>query len=491
MESVKRIVIVGGGTAGWMAAAAFAKKLGSQFNIALIESDDIPTVGVGEATIPPIQAFHKMLGINEKDFLRATQATFKLGIEFVNWGAKNTQYFHSFGSTGQGFWAGDFHHIWLRGLNEGKVESFAHYCLETQAAYAEKFSLGGKHPLNYAYHLDAGLYAKFLRDFCEPLGVQRIEGKVVQVNLASESGAIESLRLESDKLIEGDLFIDCSGFQGLLIEKALHVGYEDWSHWLLCDRAIAVQTQSVKTPAPYTQSIAHQAGWQWRIPLQNRTGNGLVFSSQFMSDEQAKALLLENVNGENINEPRVIHFRPGRRHKGWQKNCIALGLASGFIEPLESTSIHLIMTGIMRTLLLFPFDGIKQSLVDEYNKQLALELEDIRDFIILHYTVGKPNEGDFWNYCRKMDIPDSLKQRINLFSETAQIFKKSDELFRVDSWVQVLIGQGITPASFHHGVLQMPDADLQNFLTSYHIGIKKYTQTIPSHINFINQYLAQ
>lgn len=488
MNTIKRVIIVGGGTAGWMAAAAFSKMLGSQLDITLVESDAIATVGVGEATIPPIRAFHHMLGIDEKDFLRATQATFKLGIEFSNWGAKDTQYFHSFGSTGKGFWAGDFHHIWLRALHESKVETFAEYCLETQAAYAEKFSLGGKHPLNYAYHLDAGLYAQYLRRFCEPLGVKRVEGKVLNVNLDDDSGVIRSLILESGSVVEGDFFIDCSGFQGLLIEKALHVGYEDWSHWLLCDKAVAVQTQSVKDPAPYTQSIAHDAGWQWRIPLQNRTGNGLVFCSQYMTDEQAKKLLLENVHGKTINEPRVINFRPGRRRKGWEKNCIALGLASGFIEPLESTSIHLIMTGIMRTMLLFPFEGIKQSLIDEYNNQLTAELEDIRDFIILHYKVGERNESGFWNHCCAMEVPDTLTQRIALFSETAQVFKKQDELFRVDSWVQVMLGQGIMPKSFHHAALQMPKSQLDDFLTNYHAGIKHYTSTMPTQKQFLSQY---
>ena len=489
-DSVVKVVILGGGTAGWMAAAAFGKLLKGQVDVTLVESKDIPTVGVGEATIPPLQAFHQRLGIDEQDFLRATNATFKLGIEFKGWGGESSQYFHSFGSTGKGFWAGDFHHLWLRGKEYGIEKPFAEYCLETQAAQQGKFTKEGKPRINYAYHLDAGLYARFLRGFSENLGVKRIEGMVEDVNQEPSTGDIASLRLKSGKVIEGDFFIDCSGFRGLLIEQTLHTGYEDWSHWLLCDRAVAMQTSLDESPQPFTKSVAYEAGWRWRIPLQNRVGNGVVYSSKYWSDIQAQEALLAGVSGVPINEPRVIKFQPGRRLQGWKNNCVALGLASGFIEPLESTSIHLVMTGIMRLLLLFPHQGEHQVLRNEYNLQLKRELEDIRDFIIAHYKVNTRGDGGFWRHCKSMAVPESLKQRLELFSKTGQIFKKEDELFRVDSWTQVLIGQGLSPESFHLAAHQMPEVELKEFLLGYHQGIKKYVNSLPSQEKFIAQYCA-
>lgn len=487
---VRKVVIVGGGTAGWMAAAAFGKMLGQQLEIVLVESDTIPTVGVGEATIPTIQGFHRLLGIDEQEFLRETQGTFKLGIQFKHWGSKQADYFHSFGSTGKGFWAGDFHHLWVRGLAKGLQLPFAEYCLETQAAQEGKFTKASKPAINYAYHLDAGLYAKYLRGFSEKFGVKRIEGKIQKVHQNKDNGNIGSVELESGECISGDLFVDCSGFRGLLIEQTLHTGYEDWSHWLPCDTAIAVQTKPTSKPKPLTQSIAHENGWRWRIPLQTRVGNGLVYCSKFWSEDQAKEVLLKSIDGETITEPRVIKFRTGKRRKGWNKNCVALGLASGFIEPLESTSIHLIMTGVMRLMLLFPYDGNMTTLADEYNKQLLAELEDIRNFIILHYFVGKKGEGDFWDYCRTMEIPDSLLHRLELFEKTAQIFKKQDELFRIDSWTQVMIGQGLIPKSFHAAALQMPEQELEQFLQGYHAGIKKHVSTLPTQSEFIKTYCA-
>lgn len=488
MSQLSKLVIVGGGTAGWMAAAAFGKMLKGQLDITIIESDDIPTVGVGEATIPPLQAFHRLLGIDEQAFLKSTNGTFKLGIQFSGWGDAQSQYFHSFGSTGKGFWAGDFQHIWLRGQEYGVSKTYSEYCLETQAALSGKFTKEGKPKINYAYHLDAGLYAKFLREFSEQYGVKRIEGFIDIVDQDPVTRDIKSVRLRSGKIIEGDFFIDCSGFKGLLIEQALHAGYEDWSHWLLCDRAVAMQTSLQESPKPFTQSVAYEGGWRWRIPLQNRVGNGVVYSSKYWSDEKAQETLLQSVDGEPLNEPRVIPFKPGRRLEGWKNNCVALGLASGFIEPLESTSIHLVMTGIMRLLILFPHQGEEAVLRNEYNMQLKRELEDVRDFIIAHYKVNTRGDGGFWQHCRNMPIPESLQQRLDLFKGTAQLFKKEDELFRVDSWTQVLIGQGLSPTSFHLAAEKMPENDLREFLQGYHEGIRKYVSSLPTQAQFIEKY---
>lgn len=481
----KTLVIVGGGTAGWMAAAAFGKMLKGQVNVQLIESDIIPTVGVGEATIPPLQGFHRLLGVDENQFLKATNGTFKLGIDFSGWGGEKSHYFHSFGSTGKSFWAGDFQHLWLRGRQSGVRHDFSNYAPETQAALAGKFAKGSKPELGYAYHLDAGLYAKFLRAFSEGYGVTRKEGFVENVLQDEVTSDIIAVRLKTGEVIEGDFFVDCSGFQGLLIEKALHVGYEDWSHWLLCDRAVAMQTELVEEPKPYTQSTAYEGGWRWRIPLQNRAGNGVVYSSKYWSDDQAQAVLKRDAGGKPISEPRVIPFRPGRRHQGWKNNCVALGLASGFIEPLESTSIHLIMTGIMRFMLLFPKDANYGHLRDEYNRQLKFELEDIRDFIIAHYCVNQRNDSGFWRHCREMAVPPSLEHRLSLFKTTAQLFRSADELFRIDSWAQVLIGQGVIPDSYSLAAEQMPISDLKEFLKNYFEDISRYVTKMSSHSEYL------
>ena len=416
-QKITKIVIAGGGTAGWMAAASLSKLLGKSIDITLVESDEIGTVGVGEAAIPTLTAFHRLLGINEQDFMKATHSTFKLGINFENWKKGDDEYMHGFGRVGKECWAGEFQHFWLHGKQNNIDFDFDHYCPEIQAAKAEKFALS-KNGLNYSYHLDATLYAKYLRNFAEAHGVNRIEGKIVDVVKDNKTGNINSITLADGKVIEGQLFIDCTGFIGLLIEQSLHTGYEDWSHWLPCDSAVAVQTESVSAPLPYTRSIAHESGWQWRIPLQHRVGNGLVFCSKYLSDDDAKTLLTNNIEGEKINQPRVIKFKTGRRRKGWNKNCVALGLSSGFLEPLESTSIHLIMSGILRLIRLFPYEGISKSAVNEYNQQLTAELEHIRDFIILHYHATEREDTPFWQYCKNMEIPESLQQRLDLFKET-------------------------------------------------------------------------
>jgi len=486
-QKITKVVIAGGGTAGWMAAASLSKLLGKSFDITLVESDDIATVGVGEAAIPTLTAFHRLLGINEQAFMKATHSTFKLGINFENWKNGDDEYMHGFGRVGKECWAGEFQHFWLHGKQNNIEFDFDHYSPEIQAAKAEKFALS-KGGLNYSYHLDATLYAKFLRSFAEAHGVKRIEGKIIDVAKDSKTGDIKSLQLANGNVIEGQLFIDCTGFVGLLIEKALHTGYEDWSHWLPCDSAVAVQTKSVSEPLPYTRSIARESGWQWRIPLQHRVGNGLVFCSKYLADDDAKNMLMDNIEGEPINQPRVIKFKTGRRRKGWNKNCVALGLSSGFLEPLESTSIHLIMSGVLRLIRLFPFEGITPSIVKEYNQQLTSELEHIRDFIILHYHATQREDTPFWQYCKNMEIPDSLKQRLDLFKETGRVFTSEGELFRVDSWTQVMIGQGVCPEQYHQIAAIMKQHELERFLGDIRQTIDKAIAGLPSHQSFLNDY---
>lgn len=487
-NSVKKIVIAGGGTAGWMAAATLSCQLGPVLDISLIESDDIGTVGVGEATIPPMQSFHKLIGVDEQEFLRATQGTFKLGISFENWGEIGDRYIHSFGQTGKEFWAADFQHFWLKLRELGSPAEFGDFCLELQAAKENKFAITDNPRINYAYHFNATLYAQFLRKFSEARGVKRIEGKIAEVTTNSDSGFIETLKLESGQVVEGDLFIDCTGFRGLLIEQTLKTGYEDWSHWLVNDSAIAVQTESIKPAIPYTRSIAHPSGWQWQIPLQSRVGNGMVYSTRFISDEDAKKTFMANLEGPVINEPRVIKFKTGRRLKGWNKNCVAFGLASGFIEPLESTSIHLIMSGILRLIKLFPNQGINPVNVEEYNKQSAFEIESIRDFVILHYKATERSDSEYWRYCRDMEVPETLAHRMQLFAESGLAFKGDGEIFRIDSWTQVMLGQRIYPKSYHPIVNVMNADDLKRSISEYAIGIKKRVAQLPSHADFVTKY---
>ena len=489
-SAIKHVVIAGGGTAGWMTAAAFTKLLGNDIKVTLIESDDIGTVGVGEATIPPIKNFHKLLGISEQEVMKATHATFKLGINFENWGEIAEQYIHSFGVTGKECWAGEFHHFWLHGRSRGHQEEFGEYCFELQAAKQNKFALSKDTPINYAYHFDATLYAQYLRKFSEKLGVNRIEGKISQVDKCPDTGNISAITLASEQEIAADFFIDCTGFRGLLIEQSLHTGYEDWSHWLPCDSAIAVQTKSISKPRPYTRSIAHDAGWQWQIPLQHRVGNGLVFCSKYLTDDDAKTLLLNNIAGETITEPRVIKFKTGRRRKGWHKNCVAIGLSSGFIEPLESTSIHLIMTAIVRLLRLFPYNGVTTSAVNEYNSKLDSELNAVRDFIILHYHVNHRQDSQFWQHCQNMDIPASLAHKIQLFKETGRVFLDDGDIFRVDSWTQVMLGQGLMPMQYHQIANIMNDNELQNFLSTIKTSISAAVERLPEHEDFIKQYCS-
>src|SRR5438270_8706322 len=448
-QSIKRVVIAGGGTAGWIAAFALAKQLGALVEITLVESDEIGTVGVGESVIPTARTFHEYMGIDEADFVRATGSTFKLGISFEDWAREGHRYIHSFGTIGRSTWMVDFHHFWLRARELGVAADIGAYCLEHEAAAAGRFGPSQQVPLNYAYHLDAGLYGRYLRGLAETAGVRRVEGKIAEVRQNGESGDIEALVLESGVAIEGDLFIDCTGFRALLIGKALGVAFEDWSHWLPTDSALAVQTRAVEPPLPFTRAIAHRAGWRWRIPLQHRMGNGLVYSSAHMADDEARALLDESVVGERLIEPRLIRFKAGYRPKVWVKNCIAIGLSSGFVEPLESTSIHLIMIAVTRLLHDFPHRLACSAVAERFNAQAARAIESIRDFIVLHYHLNERDDSDFWRDCRSMSVPVSLAERIALFRDAAHAFQEAHDLFRIDSWVQVMPGPRVIPSSYH------------------------------------------
>jgi tryptophan halogenase len=486
---VKRVVIAGGGTAGWVAAAALVKQLGPLIDITLVESDEIGTVGVGESTIPTSRSFHQLLGIDEQAFMRATQATFKLGIAFENWGRIGDRYIHSFGEIGRrSTWMAEFHHFWLEARAQGFGGSLADYCFELQASEAGKFAKADGLDINYAYHLDATLYARFLRGLAEPAGVQRVEGRIARVEQHAETGFIEALVLESGVRVEGDLFIDCTGFRALLIEQTLQTGFEDWTRWLATDSAFAVQTRSTGPAIPLTRAIAHDAGWRWRIPLQHRVGNGIVYASAFMTDEDARARLLAEIDGDALIEPRLIRYQTGRRRRVWNRNCIALGLASGFIEPLESTSIHLVKVAVTRLIQQFPFGGCDPAQADRFNAQSRDELEGIRDFIVLHYHLTEREDSPFWRHCRTMDIPASLAQRIALFREHAHAWQDGGDLFRVDSWVQVLLGQRLEPRSYHQLARIMGATELRDALLGLKANIDAAVARLPSQEQFLASY---
>ena len=484
-----RVVVAGGGTAGWLAAYSLVKRLGNLLDITLVESDQIGTVGVGEATVPTMHRFHQFFGIDEREFMHATQATFKLGIIFDNWGAPGESYAHTFGEIGQSNWMVEFHQYWLEAHANGFGGSLEDYCLELKAAKAGKFAKKvGETPLTYAFHLDATAYAGYLRKKSESLGVRRVEGKIGEVTIDPETGNIQSLELEQDRQVAGDFFIDCTGFRGLLLGDALDVEFEDWSHWLAADRALAVQTKSTEPPPPYTRAIAHSSGWQWRIPLQSRTGNGLVYSSRFCSDDDARGTLLGNITGETITEPRLLRFKTGRRINAWQKNCVAIGLSSGFIEPLESTSIHLIDTALVRLMRLFPFSGAMAPLAEQFNQDTRTEWEAVRDFIILHYKQTQRDDSEFWNFYRTMDIPDSLAHRIEIFKENGYVWPDLANLFRSHSWIQVMFGQGLFPENCHGASRILPPEALKLELKKLSENVNQNLAKLPVHADFIKQY---
>jgi len=496
-NNIKKIVIVGGGTSGWMVAAALSKVLKNQYcEVVLIESEEIGTVGVGEATIPQILLFNKLLDLDENEFVRKTQATFKLGIQFVNWKSLDSKYIHAFGDVGRDIEAIQFYHYWYKMNQLGKALPLEEYSIAGVASAQGKFMRpvdAGDSPLSkiaYAFHFDAGLYAKFLRGYSESRGVKRIEGKIVGVDTSSENGFISSVKLESGEEQVGDFFIDCSGFRGLLIEGALKTGYIDWTHWLPCDRAWAVPCSSVSAPTPYTRSTAHAAGWQWRIPLQHRIGNGHVFSSKFMSEDKAREILLNNLEGKVLAEPKLLKFVTGKRKQFWNKNCIALGLAGGFMEPLESTSIHLVQSAIARLFTFFPNKGFDQTDIDEFNRQAHFEFDRIRDFLILHYHVTERNDSDFWNYCRNMSIPDELSQKIDQFKSNGRIFRSSNEMFSDLSWLEVMHGQGLDPKRYHALVDLMPESEIEKKLISIKRVIDRSVEYMPSHEQFIAENCA-
>jgi tryptophan 7-halogenase len=491
----RSIVIAGGGTAGWMTAAALSRFLGKHWAITLVESEDIGTVGVGEATIPMIRNFNQALGIDEGEFLRETLGTYKLGIEFVGWGAPDQLYIHGFGLAGRGLGLLPFQHYWLRASQAGRARPLGDYIYNGVAARANRFAHIERAddsvlpPMPYAYHFDAGLYAAYLRRFAEAKGVVRREGKIEEVLRNVETGDVSSLRLEDGTEIAGDLFIDCSGFRGLLIEDALGTGFDDWSHWLPCDRAVAVPCSSVEVLTPYTRSTARPAGWQWRIPLQHRTGNGHVFCSSFMSEDEATALLLGNLDGTPLADPRPLRFVTGKRKKLWNHNVIAVGLASGFIEPLESTSIHLIQTTINRILDFLPSGRALQADRDAFNHFADFEYERIRDFIILHYhangRVGEP----FWDACREMDIPFALKAKLDVFRSGGRVVREHDELFDVPGWVQVMIGQGVKPNAYHPLADELSDDELDGFLETVATSYERDCARLPSHNDYLSHVL--
>ena len=497
ISPVRNIVIVGGGTAGWMTAAAMSKILGRGHHVRVVESDEISTIGVGEATIPGITSFNAALGIEEDDFLRATQGSFKLGIEFVNWRGLGHTYFHGFGRMGQPNDELPFHHYWLRMLHLGRASSLEDYSINTAAPRQGKFlraqaSMAGSplHDIAHAFHFDATLYARFLRQFSEKLGVIRTEGKIVDVQRREPDGFIQALVLERGEHIEGDFYIDCSGMRGLLIGQSLQSGYEDWSQWLPCDRAVAVPCASTRPLLPMTRCTAHTAGWQWRIPLQHRTGNGHVYSSRFMDQESATSILMGNLDAEPLADPRHIRFVPGRRHKSWSHNCVAVGLSSGFLEPLESTSIAMIQSAVARIMNFFPHAGFDAADVAEYNRLTQLEYELTRDFLILHYKATSRNDSDFWNYCRTMAVPDSLQRKMDLFSSNGRIYPDKYDLFSDVSWLQVMIGQGIVPRGYHPLADLRSEDEVAAYLQNVEQVIGKCVKAMPTHEEFIAKHCA-
>jgi tryptophan 7-halogenase len=487
-QTVRKVVIAGGGTAGWTVAAALSQQLGALLEITLVESSEIGTIGVGEATIPTIRTFHALLGLDEREFMRATQATFKLGIGFEGWSRLGDSYLHAFGDIGKSTWMGGFHHMWLMGRALGVDSAVGDYCLEHQAARAGRFEISESAPMNYAFHLDAGLYARFLRDRYEPRGVRRIEGRIASVEQDALNGFVTAVVMEGGARIEGDLFIDCTGFRGLLIEQTLKAGYESWRHWLPTDSALAVQTPGTDRILPYTRAMAGRAGWQWRIPLQSRVGNGIVYSSAHLTDEEARTDLLANLRGTPLAEPRLIKFETGRRRKFWDRNVVALGLSSGFLEPLESTSIHLIQAGVTRLIKLFPFGGNFEALSAHYNAQSGVELERIRDFIILHYKLTERTDAPFWRDCQSMTVPQTLADRISLFREGGIAYQGAEELFAATSWVFVMLGQRVTPEQFHHMGAMLGEQRLRGALESLRTGIARRVASLPTHKEFLARY---
>jgi len=496
-HTIRNVIIVGGGTAGWMAAAALSRYLNNGVTrVTLVESEEIGTIGVGEATIPPLITFNSMLGINENEFVSATQGTFKLGIEFVDWGGLGQRYFHPFGYFGQDLQGVHFHQLYLRERKRRVMQDISAWSMSSVAAGLGKFgrpSAEARLPLSqllYAFHFDAGLYARFLRTYSANGGVQRIEGRIAGANLRGGDGYVESVTLADGRTIEGDLFIDCSGFRGILIEQALETGYEDWTHWLPCNRAVAVPSRYEGDADPFTRSTARANGWQWRIPLQHRMGNGFVYAGDHLSDDDAERLLLDNLEGEPLADPRRLSFTTGRRLQTWNRNVVSMGLSSGFVEPLESTSIHLIQSGIAKLIALFPDRRFNPVERDEYNRQMQDLFEDVRDFIVLHYHATRRDDSGFWNRCRTMPIPDSLSRKIELWRAKGRLFRDGLELFATTSWVAVMLGQGIVPEEHEPAADALDEERVAAALEQMRMGYLSTAEHLPTHADFIARTCA-
>ncbi|MEM9938697.1 MAG: tryptophan halogenase family protein [Pseudomonadota bacterium] len=494
---IKKIVIVGGGTAGWMAAAALSRlKSGAPLDIQLIESEQIGTVGVGEATIPPFVEFNQLLSIDEPTLLAAVQGTFKVGIQFENWGKLGDSYIHPFGNYGYEIGGISFHQIWRKLRQDGDRRPIQAFNLETMAAYFGKFARSADYkgedlpPMNYAYHINATAYAQFLRRDSEVRGVVRREGKVADVMLDAESGYVNSVIMDDGEQIQGDLFVDCSGFRGLLIEQALKTGYEDWREYLPCDRAVALpcNRDDGSPPPPFTKATAHRAGWQWQVPLQHRNGNGHVYCSEYIQDDEAHDILVANMAGKPTADPNFLRFTTGRRKKFWNRNVVALGLAAGFMEPLESTSIHLINTGINKLIALLSLDGITQTQQDAYNRFTKKEYARIRDFLILHYNATERSDSEFWNYCRTMDVPETLTEKVELFRSNGQIFREEDELFTETSWAAVMMGQGIEMEGYSPVASALDANAIKSEIDGMEQSIRYLVQRMPGHGEFLTRY---
>ncbi|GMN12459.1 tryptophan halogenase family protein [Altererythrobacter sp. MTPC7] len=492
---IRRVVIVGGGTAGWMTAAGLSRALGqSDLSITLVESDAIGTVGVGEATLPQIRDFNRLAGIDEREMMARTAATIKLGIEFCDWGEPGTRYIHPFGTYGEAIGPAPFHHYWLAEMANGNVRDFGEYSLPIVAARAGRFEPPaeeeGLGAYNYAFQFDAGLYAAYLSDVAQRSGVRRHEGRIVEVESDGETGEVAAVVMETGERIEGDLFIDCSGFRALLIEQELQTGFEDWSHWLPCNRAWAVPCATSAETAPYTRATAREAGWQWRIPLQHRVGNGHVYCDRYISDDAAAETLLANLEAEPIAEPRQLRFTTGKRRRMWSRNVVAIGLSGGFLEPLESTSIDLIQSGILNLVTLFPAGAIDEADVSEYNRLMDLEYDRIRDFLMLHYVLNARHGQRFWDDMREMELPASLAEKIDAFRQRGLTPDYQEGLFLQQSWLSVFIGQGAVPEAFDPRVTSMSASDRHARMERIHSAIAGRAGRLEPHLSFIGKYGA-
>jgi len=498
-DPLRRVVIVGGGSAGWITAAPLARMLcgdpAKRCEVVVVESPEIGTIGVGEATLPTISFYNQMLGLDEADFVRSTKASFKLGIEFRDWGRVGHHFFHGFGEFGP-----NIHHrpLWMYWLRlraaDPTLPSYEEWSTATVMARQGRFALprpGEASPAgaySYAYHFDAALYGAYLRDYALRHGAQRIEGTITHVETRPEDGFVSTLVLRDGRRVDGDLFIDCSGFRALLIGGAMNSPFEDWSHWLPCDRALAVPSERVDPVTPCTTSTAKVAGWQWRIPLQHRTGNGLVYCSAYLSEDTASALLLSGLDSKALDEPRPLRFTTGRRREAWVKNVVAVGLSSGFLEPLESTSIQLIMDGVSRLTALWPDQQFAPALAAEFNRQMAYRYESVRDFIILHYKLGERRDSDFWRYCAGMPIPDALAHQIELFSSTGRVAILEPEGFGVPSWASIFMGLGLMPERYDPYV-DLVDGDVvRQHLTGVREAIRQTVSAMPAHGDFLARW---